>query len=754
MKTITVLLRELRDLSFVPLALFLVLSSVYLLTYHGLFRSIDELAMFSMSESLVQTHTLQTPQLGFAPYHNPVGRIEPFQSFLAAPLYWLAVRLKNVGNIQTVMLLNIFFTSATGVLLYLIARELGYSDRVCVSLVLCYGLGTIAWPYALTFFREPLLAFLLSAAYLCFVRWRNTDQLYFGFICSVCLILGLITKLTSFVFLPAFLSALFLERKHSPRQWRTMFLVGSAFLLIGIMILGAALSYRSNSSLSPIYARGVISRFSLRNLVVRGYGLLFSPGKGLFVFSPLLLLGLAGLPALWSRHRTAVWAGVFALIGYTGGYTQYGVWHGGLCWGPRHLVPIVPLLLVPLSEVLRARKRAWRVATFIFIALSISIQFVTVTVDYTRQNGRESDQLMFDFNRSPVIEQFRLWRLANLDLLWWHTSPAGRQYFNGWLVIVLTFTLIVSSLFLLYSLWHKGNSRIAMVLGGGATIVWLFGLTVLLTQAPLSTPGYPGVDPAEMRQIANMVNIAGPDSQVIITVSNEFHLNLLLNYLKGHFIYHWLSPAQVEGFEPLLESSLSDGRVSLIVDRVHIQPDQTGREMEWWLNRHLYRYLAEWAGSGYELYHYLCPDSQLAAESTSYRWGEAIELRELAWGPRTVHPGQPVRLEFTFYAAIPVDNDYSLFVQLLSPDGTFVVGTDGAPQFGAAPTSTWAAGDEITDRRAFFVPADASPGRYTLIAGLTSTTTPLAACRLPVRNAVGQLLGDHLLLGPVEVSED
>ena len=92
---------------------FTLLCSVYLLTYRGLFQSVDELSLFALTESLVQTRSLQTPQLAFADYHNRVGRFEPLQSLLATPLYWLAVRSTWLGNIHTVMLFNVLVPALT-----------------------------------------------------------------------------------------------------------------------------------------------------------------------------------------------------------------------------------------------------------------------------------------------------------------------------------------------------------------------------------------------------------------------------------------------------------------------------------------------------------------------------------------------------------------------------------------------------------------------------------------------------------------
>jgi hypothetical protein len=83
------------------------------------------------------------------------------------------------------------------------------------------------------------------------------------------------------------------------------------------------------------------------------YKLLFSPLRGLFLYSPLLILSLPGLAWLWRRHRLEA--------GLATGLTcvtvlLFSVWTSGegLSWGSRFLVPVVPFLcLAPVVE--RAR---------------------------------------------------------------------------------------------------------------------------------------------------------------------------------------------------------------------------------------------------------------------------------------------------------------------------------------------------------------------------------------------------------------
>jgi len=103
---------------------------------------------------------------------------------------------------------------------------------------------------------------------------------------------------------------------------------------------------------------GVLSPQPLTGLA----GLLVSPSRGLFVFSPVLILALAGIGP--SRHYDSR----VRLLWLTGAaglqlalYSCYSVWWGGHTYGPRYALD----LLVPLAPALAlgfARLRASRVA--------------------------------------------------------------------------------------------------------------------------------------------------------------------------------------------------------------------------------------------------------------------------------------------------------------------------------------------------------------------------------------------------------
>jgi len=106
-------------------------------------------------------------------------------------------------------------------------------------------------------------------------------------------------------------------------------------------------------------------------------------------------------------------------------------------------------------------------------------------------------------------------------------------------------------------------------------------------------------------------------------------------------------------------------------------------------------------------------------------------------------PGSPINLILYWRAAGPTDLRYSTFVHLLDSGDMILDQSDREPAAGDHPTTSWLAGEYITDAHTLTVPPDDPPGPYHLALGLYD---PVTGQRLPFIDDQGNILTDHIVL--------
>ncbi|OGP52173.1 MAG: hypothetical protein A2Y79_12845 [Deltaproteobacteria bacterium RBG_13_43_22] len=105
-------------------------------------------------------------------------------------------------------------------------------------------------------------------------------------------------------------------------------------------------------------------------------GSLFSPNRGLLVFSPFLILGIIGGGILWvKRSVIAISFGLAAVLFFLV-HAKYGHWHGGYCVAPRFASEVVPILVFFSIYWFVEFKKPWTrlvgwTLTFISIAITL-----------------------------------------------------------------------------------------------------------------------------------------------------------------------------------------------------------------------------------------------------------------------------------------------------------------------------------------------------------------------------------------------
>jgi hypothetical protein len=116
------------------------------------------------------------------------------------------------------------------------------------------------------------------------------------------------------------------------------------------------------------------------SLVEGAVGTLFSPNRGLFVFSPwiALALGVAVMPDVTRRLASQgliTWL-FAAIIPYFLLLSKYSVWWGGHCFGARYWTDVIPLFAIVLAfglDWIHRHSRALAAFSYLTIAFSIVV---------------------------------------------------------------------------------------------------------------------------------------------------------------------------------------------------------------------------------------------------------------------------------------------------------------------------------------------------------------------------------------------
>jgi hypothetical protein len=164
-------------------------------------------------------------------------------------------------------------------------------------------------------------------------------------------------------------------------------------------------------------------------------GLLISPAKGLLVFTPVVVVAVAGLVATFRRGERWLPATLGAsAVAHWILMGRWSEWHGGESWGPRMMTDALPLLFVFLPDGFNVMPRVAPVLAGLSVAVQVLGAFA---YDYRwerlhwRAEGRTAAAL-WDTARSPI--PFYLQR--RVVILAWPGVRDGRAHVREHPVVV------------------------------------------------------------------------------------------------------------------------------------------------------------------------------------------------------------------------------------------------------------------------------------------------------------------------------
>lgn len=533
----------------------LLLFAVYLLSFSGQIYSADGLSMFSVTESLVKRGEFNTDQLWtlFKARNEIAADGESYAkygygpSLFGAPLYALALAVPGLGLVQTTLLTSAVAIALAGALLYLSARRLAFSQGVALGTALLFGLATPAWVYAKQLWSEPYGLVTLLAAFYFLLRFRQEGRGIAALAGGLALGLAMATRVTNAALVPVFALYGFCGAWND-RQARR----GLVLFLAALAGMAATIAWYDAVRYGSPFATGYRADETFDNPLFLGiYGLLFSPGKGLFVYAPFLAVLPFSFALFFRRWRREALLIAAVFVFYVVLFSAWYYWWGGTNWSPRFLVPTLPFLVLATAPALeliaqgaRANARAYRILLAVFVVLcaaSVVVELLGISIPSLAYRTRmvrispnpEADAIFLP-SFSPLLGTWGLLRLRGLDFAWVRLVGSGAEV--DWPIVAALFGLVLFCGAMLLESWRGRRVRRAMMIA----LVLAAGLSLLSLERYQEDIRFGGGD--GYRALLQQVERQASDKDVLI-LDDDAVVPFFLNENRTRLRWYGLSRA-------------------------------------------------------------------------------------------------------------------------------------------------------------------------------------------------------------------
>jgi hypothetical protein len=299
-------------------------------------------------------------------------------SLLAAivylPMFWISILLKYNFSLFVIKYSFTFFvvglpSAFAGSLIYVYCKYISGSPTRAFIVTLAISLGTMIMPYSIIFFSHSLTAALLFIAFFLIFKLKVRPEVgKKGYLILIGFLLGLalITEYTTvIVVIPLVLYYFYVFGKYGVfRRFSTLvspalggLIPLSTLLIYNTLVFGSPLAIGYEYLYDPEYgssmAEGLMGIGRPHPTIV-----MFTtvhPAEGLFWQSPVLIMAIIGAFFMFRdrRYRPEALITTVAFLGFLIMDSGYFMWWGGFAFGPRHIIPMLPFLCLPLIFVPR-----------------------------------------------------------------------------------------------------------------------------------------------------------------------------------------------------------------------------------------------------------------------------------------------------------------------------------------------------------------------------------------------------------------
>lgn len=316
-------------------------------------------------------------------------------------------------------------TSLACVFVFLSIRKM-FNDKIAWLSTITFGLAINTWSTSSqNLWQHGMVELLLAVMiYLVLLIEEKENKRYI-------VLLGLLSGLFIFnrppdsvLLIPIMVYTLFLKKKARVYYCFSMLIASVPFIYYNVHTFG---------NLFGGYSQNLETLTIGINTISNILGLLISPNRGLFIYSPVLILSLVGMYKLYTfknrNIRIFLYLFFISFVLDLLVYASFDIhWWAGYCYGPRFLSGMAPIIVMYLAvflhyvEVEPSANKKTILRSIFLILLAISF-FVQVIGTFYYPSG--------DWNGNPDINTHseRLWKLADNQIMTTYKAGPWEPYF-------------------------------------------------------------------------------------------------------------------------------------------------------------------------------------------------------------------------------------------------------------------------------------------------------------------------------------
>ncbi len=334
----------------------------------------------------------------------------------------------DVADLMAQFLASVIMFPAIGAMgvwiFYRLVLALGYNKRTAVKTAAVLGGCTTYLHYSVNTQEQTQIALLMVLAVLFMVKYyREQRSVYVWLFCvaaGMCILFRPSSALEVLVIcLAAVMGEIFSRNKVSlVKRLGRGFAAGILGIGSSIAIVGWYNYARFGSIFETGYAPAMAIAWQGHKLFESSplptlAAMLFSPGKGILFYNPVLILFALYAWGFFRRHKLVALAIFPAIAVNFIFHSFFTAWAGDYSWSTRYQVTMLPFLVLPLAQLFASNLKALAKRLVIsLIIISASIQVISVVYSFHLefvQNPNHCiipDEWVWDWRQSHILMRF------------------------------------------------------------------------------------------------------------------------------------------------------------------------------------------------------------------------------------------------------------------------------------------------------------------------------------------------------------